>query len=153
VSKLVWLSAVFLGIVCAALWRGAVFAQDGLWETCLHAAGKAQRQGRTAEAARLYQVAIRRAERFGPQDPRLMTSLADLAALYRAQGDDQKAEPLYQRALAIGEKALGPNDPTVVACTQSYLAMRDSGKRSAPAKVERRAPAAHAVSNGKPILE
>jgi tetratricopeptide (TPR) repeat protein len=153
VSKLVWLSVAFLGIVCAALWRGAVFAQDGLWETCLHAGVKAQRQGHVAEAARLYQVAIRRAARFGPQDPRLMTSLADLAALYKAQGDYQKAEPLYQRALAIGEEALGPHDPTVVACMQSYFAMRDRGRGPAPAKVERHGPAVQAVPSVKRLVE
>src|SRR5947209_17472147 len=122
-SKVVWLTVAFLGILCAALWRGADFARDSMWETCLRAGIKAQQQGHGAAAARLYQVAIRRAERFGPYDPRLVTSLADLAALYSAQGDYQKAEPLYQRALAIGEKALGPNDPAMVACMQRYVAM------------------------------
>ena len=128
-SKVVWLAVAFLGMVCAALWRGAVYAQDSMWETCLRAGVKAQQQGHAAAAARLYQVAIRRAERFGPSDPRLVTSLADLAALYSAQGDYQKAEPLYQRALAIGEKALGPKDPAMVACAQGYAAMRRVAER------------------------
>ena len=33
--------------------------------------------------------------------------------LYEAQGDYAKAEPLYQRALAIREKALGPDHPDI----------------------------------------
>ncbi len=37
------------------------------------------------------------------------------ALLYRAQGHYAEAEPLYRRALAIWEKALGPEDPDVAA--------------------------------------
>ena len=40
-------------------------------------------------------------------------SLNDLALLYEAQGRYAEAEPLYKRALAIDEKALGPDDPSV----------------------------------------
>ncbi len=41
----------------------------------------------------------------------MATSLNNLAALYHAQGTE--AEPLYKRALAILEKALGPGHPLV----------------------------------------
>jgi tetratricopeptide (TPR) repeat protein len=34
--------------------------------------------------------------------------LNDLASLYQNQGRYTEAEPLYKRALAISEKALGP---------------------------------------------
>jgi tetratricopeptide (TPR) repeat protein len=37
----------------------------------------------------------------------------NLALLYRVQGRYADAEPLYKRALAIGEKALGPDHPAV----------------------------------------
>jgi tetratricopeptide (TPR) repeat protein len=40
-------------------------------------------------------------------------SLDNLAGLYRAQGQYTKAESLHQRALAIFEKALGPEHPDV----------------------------------------
>ena len=39
--------------------------------------------------------------------------LNNLAGLYRAQGRYAEAEPLYKRALAISEKALGPEHPDV----------------------------------------
>jgi len=39
------------------------------------------------------------------------TSLNNLAGLYLTQGNYAHAEPLYQRALAIREKALGPDQP------------------------------------------
>ncbi|MFZ3327054.1 MAG: tetratricopeptide repeat protein [Methylocella sp.] len=41
----------------------------------------------------------------------MATSLNNLAALYDDQGQYAQAEPLYQRALTIGEKALGPEHP------------------------------------------
>ena len=139
-NKLVWLTVAFLGLVCVALWRGAVFAQDQLWQTCMRAGARSQQHGRAAEAARLYQVAIKRAERFGPGDARLVTSLAGLADLYRAQGDYPKAEPLYQRALAIGEKALRPNDPAMVACRQGCAALRRAAEPEPEIAAPRRAP-------------
>jgi tetratricopeptide (TPR) repeat protein len=42
-------------------------------------------------------------------------SLNNLAALYYTQGCYVQAEPLYQRALAISEKALGPEHPDMAA--------------------------------------
>jgi tetratricopeptide (TPR) repeat protein len=39
--------------------------------------------------------------------------LNNLAALYDAQGRYAEAEPLYRRAVAIAEKALGPDHPRV----------------------------------------
>ena len=79
-----------------------------------------------------------------------MTSLAGLADLYRAQGDYQKAEPLYQRALAIGEKALGPDHPAIVACRQGYAARRRAaGPEAEAVKLDGRAPATQAEASHK----
>ncbi len=41
-----------------------------------------------------------------------MKGLSNLALLYLNQGKYAQAEPLYQRVLAITEKALGPNQCT-----------------------------------------
>jgi tetratricopeptide (TPR) repeat protein len=139
-QKLVWCTVAFLGIVCAALWRGAVFAKDALWETCMKAAVRSQQQGRPAEAARMYEVAIRRAQRFGSHDARLVTSLTGLADLYRQQGDAQKAEPLYLQALALGEKSLGLNHPTVAACRTGLAALRQARERGPEAADPARRP-------------
>jgi len=48
-------------------------------------------------------------------------ALNNLATLYFVQGRDADAEPLFKCALAILEKALGPNQADV-ATTRSYLA-------------------------------
>ena len=56
-------------------------------------------------------------------------SLNNLAALYQAQGRYAEAEPLYKRALAIDEKALGPDHPDVATSAQQpgrlYFAQSD----------------------------
>jgi hypothetical protein len=64
-------------------------------------------------------------------------SLNGLAELYRAQGQYTKAEPLHQRALAIREKALGPEHPEGATSLENYARLlrdidRTVGKSSAP---------------------
>jgi tetratricopeptide (TPR) repeat protein len=44
----------------------------------------------------------------GPEHPLTAESLYNLAATLQAQGDYAAARPLYERALAIREKVLGP---------------------------------------------
>ena len=53
-------------------------------------------------------------ERFGPTDLRLAATLDRLAVAYHRQGGNiSKAEDMYQRAVALREKALGPDDVAV----------------------------------------
>jgi tetratricopeptide (TPR) repeat protein len=44
---------------------------------------------------------------FGPEHPAVATDLNNLAEFYDTQDQYAKAEPLYQRALAIREKPAG----------------------------------------------
>ena len=83
------------------------------WETYRDAGLEAQEQARYAEAEELFLAALKEAEKFGGQDPRLPHSLKNLASLYYMQGKYSEAETLYQRALAIDEKVLGPEHPDV----------------------------------------
>jgi len=72
------------------------------------------RQGKYPGATTIAKRALTLAEKaFGPDHPRVGTSLNNLAALYQGQGRYAAAEPLYKRALAISEKALGPDHPDV----------------------------------------
>src|SRR5712691_2805967 len=96
-----------------SLWPALAFAQVTTWEGYMAAGVRAYQQGRLAEAERSFQAGLKEAEGFGPQDPRLATSLNNLGELYRAKGQYAKAEPLLRRALAIREKALGPEHPDV----------------------------------------
>ena len=73
----------------------------------------------------------------GPGAPRRGTSLNNLAGLYDDQGQYAKAEPLYQRALAIREKALGPEHPDVATCLENYaLLLRNMGRPEEAAPLE-----------------
>ncbi len=47
------------------------------------------------------------------EHPDIATDLSTLASLYYALGQHDGAQPLYERALAIREKALGPGQPDV----------------------------------------
>ncbi len=69
---------------------------------------EALNQGRYAEAEDSLLTALEEAKNFEPEDPRLGISLDNLTNVYNAQGKYAEAERLYQRALAIVEKALGP---------------------------------------------
>jgi hypothetical protein len=56
----------------------------------------------------------------GPEHPDVAMTLNNLAVRYKADGEYAKAEPLYQRALAIFEAALGPTQPKVITCRRNY---------------------------------
>ncbi len=72
-------------------------------------------------------------------------SLNNLALLYDAQGKYADAEPLYKRALAIVEKALGPEHPHVATSLENYAALlRKTGRGHEAAKMEARAKAIRA---------
>ena len=73
-------------------------------------------------------------------------SLNDLAALYNAQGRYAEAEPLYKRALAIREKALGPAHPDVATSLENMAALyRNTGRENEAKELDKRAAAIRAI--------
>ncbi len=73
------------------------------------------------------------------------TGLNNLANLYQAQGHYAEAEPLYQRALAIWEKTLGPDHPDVATSLENYAALlRETGRGEEAKEMEVRAKAIRA---------
>ncbi|MFC1597365.1 tetratricopeptide repeat protein [Planctomycetota bacterium] len=78
------------------------------WEASALAGQIAYQQGRYGDAAKSFKMAIEEAEKSGVGDERLAGNLNGLAIVYRAQAKYAEAESLYRRALAIQEKALGP---------------------------------------------
>ncbi len=74
-------------------------------------------------------------------------SLNNLVQLYHAQGKDAEAEPLYQRSLAIREKALGPEHPDVATSLENYAAiLRQTARADQAERMEARAKAMRAKS-------
>ncbi len=94
----------------------------------------AYEQGNYVEAVKQTKAALSAAEAFGPQDPRLATSLNNLAVLYYAQGKYTEAEPLIERALAIREKALGPEHTDVGQSLNNLALLYHAGGRYSEAE-------------------
>ncbi len=63
------------------LWPADVFAQESLWEKYVSDAQKVQEQGLRDLAVGIYQLALKEAEHFGDEDPRLAETLNSLASL------------------------------------------------------------------------
>ena len=77
---------------------------------------------------------------FGPEHPYMATPLNNLAILYHKQGKYDKAEPLYQRALAIKEMVLGPDHPDVATMLNNLAGLyEDQGKYQAAKPLYQRA--------------
>ncbi len=111
-----------------------IFFQRGSWKSYGKAGGKAYQKGNYPEAEKQFAAALKEAEGFGPQDPRVAVSLTNLAALYYNQGKYTEAEPLYKRALAIVEKTLGPEHPRVATGLNNLAALYDAQGKYAEAE-------------------
>lgn len=96
---------------------------DQSWDGLTVAGQAALQKGDYVDAQRKFEAALRLAEQFSPQDPRLGKSLNDLAAVYYAQQDFARAEPLLERSLAAIEQALGPDDPDVAQSLKNLAAL------------------------------
>ena len=83
------------------------------WDQASAKASEAFQQGKFGEAETLWKAALKDAENFPPDDPRLVVSLKSLADLDNDQKKFTEAEPLYQRLLAIEEKIQGADHPDV----------------------------------------
>ena len=126
-----WLLAT---VLCLFLWPAAASAQETRWDNLNKAAIKAYKQADYAEAEKLAKLALREAGKFGGKDPRFAISLNNLALAYDAQGKYAQAEPLYLRALAIWEKALGPEHPDVAQSLNNLAALYDNQGKYAQAE-------------------
>ena len=97
------------GFLVFAIWHTESPAQEEAWERHYRAGEAAYRQRNYQEAVEQNRAALKAAERFGPEDPRLANTLIGLGASLQAQRKYAEAEPLFERAVAIHEKALGPD--------------------------------------------
>jgi tetratricopeptide (TPR) repeat protein len=93
----------------------SVRAEESSWKSYWEVGTKATEKGQFVEAQKSLSLAVKEAEKYGPADARLVTSLNKLAALYEEHGRYAESEPLYTRALNIDEKALGSSHLDVAA--------------------------------------
>ena len=95
------------------LGRSFLFVQllnepDSAWMVHNHAGFTAFGEGRYADAIVSLSAAVDAAEQLEPD--RLAQSLGNLADVHRLEGNHEEAEPLYERAAALYEASLGPDD-------------------------------------------
>ncbi len=65
----------------------------------------------------------------GNEHPNTLTTMANLAALYRLQGKYAQAEPLLTSALAIGRRVQGEQHPNTLQTMKKFADLyRDGGK-------------------------
>lgn len=106
---------------CGVLTFGSAetHGQDTLWNTWRQGGLQALHEGRLADAERLLTAALTQAEKYGLEDLRVADAANDLAVVYANSGKPLEAELLFNRALVIGEKGLGPDHPGVGATVQN----------------------------------
>ncbi len=120
-----------LGVLCLVLVSTQAPAQDTLWERYYTAGRKAYRQGRVAEAEKQLLAALQEAEKFVPEDPRLVRNLNSLATLYIKLGNYAEAVTFIRRSLVIQEKVPGPEHPNLATTLNNLATLyRFQGKYS-----------------------
>ena len=124
-----------LGLALACLVpSGALAARSQPWERH-NAAGLAALEARRfAEAGQRFAVALREAERQGPETAAVAATLDNQARLMTARGDFDGAEARLRRALAIRQKLHGADDPELATSLGRLGALAVRRHRLGPAE-------------------
>ena len=118
-----WLPGLSLLAFCCLVAASPLQAQGSAWEALIKGAEAALERKDFASAEEQLKAALEAAERFPAGDPRLGKTLNNLAAIYYAQGDYERAEPLLRRAVEAMEQALGPHDPDLAQSLKNLAAL------------------------------
>ena len=114
-----------------------------------HAQGASMELSQAGKYDRAVEAALKAlevAEQVGPDHLALARSLNKLAEIYKTQGDYAKAEPLYNRSLAIRERTLRYDHPDVAESLENCAALcraTDRNKEAEP--LEQRAASIRAI--------
>jgi tetratricopeptide (TPR) repeat protein len=137
------LASRFAALFAAAilLFSSPVFAGSESFEKYLQSSSALYEQGRFQEAIPHAKKALALAERqIGIDDVAFAALLDNLAALYEARMQYDKARPLYSRALEIRVKAYGAKHPEVVNSLLNLALIYDAlGDYGAAKKMDARA--------------
>jgi len=143
------LRGLIVGLLVLPFSFAVVSCQGNRWDKYLADGAKAFEQHRYDEAEKWLKAALNEAEGFGSNDPRLATTLDDLAEVYHAQGKDAEAEPLYKRSLVIWERTLGREHAHVAISLQKYATLlRRMNREAEAAALEARAKTIRAKQPG-----
>ena len=101
------------------------------WKRLVEEGNNSYENGKIPEAELKFLDALKEAETFGEEDPRLALTLNNLAAMYHEQGKYTMAEPHYKRALDIRTKIHGETHADI-ALNHHNLALLYSARRMYP---------------------
>lgn len=120
-------AAAFLSIPASAAGR----RDTAIWNRHMTRGQFLYEAGKYDAAARQLKIALATAEKFGPRDIRLASTLNRLADVYHDQGKYAEAEPLYKRSLVLTRRILGPDHPDVAANLNNLATLyHDEGRYS-----------------------
>jgi tetratricopeptide (TPR) repeat protein len=124
--------AIFMSLAMATAlgaWYLRVRIPESQWRRPHEAGRESMSRGRFGEAEREFATAAELAKALGENDPREALSLFHQADALVAQNRFDDAIPLFERALAIDEKALGPDHPDVAPVLEHYaVPLRRTGR-------------------------
>lgn len=119
---------------------GALYAEQGKgeealpllsWEMCAEYGMKAEGEGDHIKGQLYFKEALRKAEKFDPGDPRLSTSLHNLARAYQSGNKLADAELLLKRVIDMRAEELGTSHPDVLSVQGELSALyADQGRIS-----------------------
>ncbi len=105
-----------VAVPCLFLLVLGAFAQEAreeAWKGYMETASQALKDNKPNEAVMAFQAAIGEAERFGPEDTRLASTLFILGKYYFSQDKYFEATMLIRRSISIREINLGADHPEV----------------------------------------
>jgi tetratricopeptide (TPR) repeat protein len=123
-----------------------VYAQEALWKELNSKVIKFYQEDQYTEAISAANEALKVAEEtFGPEHPKVATSLNNLALIYKAQGKQAAAEDFYKHALTILEKSSGSDNPRVATAIYNLARLYHDQEKYVEAE-----PSECCIHSGKP---
>ncbi len=95
-----------IAVACLSA-ANVAFTQSSNWDKYNNAGRIAYEEGHYDEAEKSWSLGLEEAEKLGPDDSRLATSLHNMATVYSTQSKLAEIEQVYKRAATIYEKAQG----------------------------------------------
>jgi len=105
--------ALFVAVVGPLLYLHSYINPPETWESDNEKGVSAFNESRYVEAEKHFAQALGRAEKFSSNDPRLYSSLRQLAEIYQVQSKFVEAEKILKRIVEVDEKNFGPEHPNV----------------------------------------
>ena len=111
-----------------------------MWDRYNLMGQNAMSQGRAGDAETQFRLAVKKKKKFDAKDPRLPSSLNNLANCLRSQGKFPEAETHYKRALEVKQKAVGAFHTDLISIYENYAKMlRAAGRESEAGKMDQHA--------------